>query len=53
LVKSEFEHELLCLAGKGKRNIISIDDEVSRRKKAETEAQNLMKFIKDEDQTGW
>jgi hypothetical protein len=50
LIKSEFENELLCMQGKAKRALISIDDEVSRRKKAEAEAQKLAKMIKDEDE---
>ncbi|CAG7818128.1 unnamed protein product [Allacma fusca] len=50
LIKAEFENELMCMQGKAKRALISIDDEVSRRKKAEAEAQKLAKMIKDEDE---
>ncbi|XP_035712647.1 thioredoxin domain-containing protein 3 homolog isoform X3 [Folsomia candida] len=37
-IKSEFEHELLCMENKAKRNLISLTDEAERRHKAKSEA---------------
>ncbi|ODM97103.1 Thioredoxin domain-containing protein 6 [Orchesella cincta] len=48
-IRQEFEHEMNCIEGKARRNLISIDDEESRKKKIEAEAQRLSQYLKDEE----